>query len=616
MHINSCQIAFMCVQSTATQNDLRNSMVLNGNTHQHDLFSGSLGIPDLTSHVGRVVHDFELMSRSRGASPTGHEAHRSQRNSELLYSPIEHPYELHTISNVVQATATPPTNDDSGHSKIMSENSGIGHMGGGGVVGAGSDKRQQAYRKSDGSTINAMLQNPSQQIMKDRVHRFIDIPTPPPPPAVIAANLPPLSTIPQEIQDEFANNVASAAPQSVNNKFYFEKTSVQYNNIQQQQQQQHTLPRAQSLDNTMVDDDGNQITEQQFMPASQILRMNETVQKTRPTSGSAAAAAGATKRNVTMARGKTFDNSDNRTTAKPSTSATTLHHGKQPKDSINANDYRRKLFGSQPNFIDYKVFNASTAIPANLNSAIFQTNYANIDFRENFDHRLPSKRYSQQHTHRRAPKNDTNNNHDNYSAERIYERPPVVSSVDTAAAATSPSNAIFSVPTVDSLGNRFLNRTNQINNKSNKTKQHNANNKHASNLPSNTAAGNWLYHSNVDDQMLLRGTTVSQSFIKSMKGAERQKAFKQNSTHNSSSTSNGFKRGNASKRSYYRPQRYILNDEDDDDDYYDNDDNYEDELRARYTEYRSSATLATARPLSTNLKSSKNRFGYKQAKPV
>lgn len=588
------------MQSTDTQNDLRNSMMLNGSQHQHDLFSGSLGIPDLTTHVGRVVHDFELMSRSRGASPTGHEAHRLQHNSEMILSPNEHPYELHTISNAVQATA----NDDSSNSKIMvGETSGVGvgtglGGGGGGGGGVGSDKRQQAYRKSDGSIINVMIQNPSQQIMKDRVHRFIDIPTPPPPPAVIAANLPPLSTIPQEIHDEFANNVASAAPRNVNNKFYFEKTSVQYNT-------KHTLPRAQSLDNSVVD--GNEITEQQFMPASQILRMNENVQKTRPTSSSGA------KRNVTMARGRTFDDGGNTTAAAAgSASAATMQRGKQPKDSINANDYRRKLFGSHPNFIDYKVFNASTAIPANLNSTIFQTNYANIDFRENFDHRPQSKRFSQQHTHRRTPKNDPNNN---YSAERIYERPPIVAST---ANTTATPNAIFSMAT-DGLGNRFLNRTNQINN--NNKMKHNANNKHGSNLPPD-ASGNWLYQSNVDDQMLLRGTTVSQSFIKSMKGAERQKAFKQHSTHNSSSTSNGFKRVNATKpivkrasRSYYRPQKYILND-DDDDDYYDNDDNHKDELRTRYTEYGSSATLATAKPLSTNFKLSKNRFGYKQAKQV
>lgn len=602
----------MCVQSTATQNDLRNSMMLNGNQHQRDLFSGSLGIPDLTSHVGRVVHDFELMSRSRGASPTGHETHRSQRNSEVIHSPtIEQPYELHTISNAVQASAAAATAmGDSSHSKVMAgESGGVGAGAGtamSGETSTGSDKRQQAYRKSDGNAINVLVQNPSQQIMKDRVHRFIDIPTPPPPPAVIAANLPPLSVIPQEMHDEFANNVASSAPRNVNNKFYFEKTSVQYNPTK------HTLPRAQSLDNSVVD--GNEMSEQQqFMPASQILRMNENVQRAQPASSSAS------KRNVTMARGKTFDDGDRaaETTTTTATSAATMQRGKQPKDSINANDYRRKLFGSHPNFIDYKVFNASTAIPANLNSAIFQTNYANIDFRENFDHRLPSKRFSQQHTHRRTPKNDSNNNYS--AAERIYERPPNVSNP----AATTTPNAIFSVAT-DSLGNRFLNRTNQINNSNNKTK-HNANHKHSGNLLSTDAAANWSYQSNVDDQMLLRGTTVSQSFVKSMKGAERQKAFKQHSTHNSSSTSNGFKRSATSKpiakrasRSYYRPQKYILNgdEDDDDDDYYDNDGNYEDELRARYTEYGSSATLATARPLSTNFKLSKKRFGFKQAKPV
>lgn len=536
----------MCVQSTATQNDLRNSMMLNGSKHQHDLFSGSLGIPDVNTHVGRVVHDFEMMSRSRGASPTGQESQRSQRNSEVILSPIEHPYELHTISNAVDRTAT---NDDG-----KNKSSGSGAV----------DKRQQAYRKSDGS-MNANVQNPSQQIIKDRIHRFIDIPTPPPPPSMLAANLPPLS---QEIDDELANNPI----RNMQNKFYFEKMSVKYN-------AKHTVPRAQPVENSTVD--GNEMT-QQFIPASQIIRMNESVQKSRPSGSSVG------KRNVTMARGNTFD--DN------ASIAAAQQHGNEPKDSYNPNEYRRKLFGSQPNIIDYKVFNASTAIPANLNSTLFQTNYANIDFRENFDQPpLPrSKRFSQPHTFRRVPKNDTNNN---YNAEQIYERPPA---------------DIFSHAT-DSLGNRFLNRTNQINNNS-------ANNNRTSNF-TDANNDNWFYQSNVDDQMLLRGTTVSQSFIKTMKSAERQKAFKQQqrsqSTHYSSSTSNGFKRvepmkssNKRSTRSYYRPQKYILNDDDDDD--------YDDELRARYTEHGSSATLASTKPLSRNFKLSKNsnRFGYRQAKRV
>lgn len=528
----------MCVQSTATQNDLRNSMMLNGNKHQRDLFSGSLGIPNVTTHVGRVVHDFELMSR--GASPTGAEPHLSQRNSEIILSPVDQPYELHTISNAIDGT----TNDN------------------GNISSGGIDKRQHAYRKSDGS-INVMGQKPTQQIMKDRVHRFIDIPTPPPPPAIMATNLPMLSHLPQDIDDLLTNDLA----RNVQNKSYFEKTTLQFN--------KHTLPRAQPIDDDSVVD-SNELTDQ-FMPASQIIRMNESAKKSRPTSSGNAA------KRVGLARGKTFDD----------TNTTTMQYGNQPKDSINANVYRRKLFGSQPNIIDYKVFNASTAIPANLNSTIFQTNYANIDFRENFDQTQRSKRFSQSHTHRRHPKNDTNNN---YNAEQLYEPPPT---------------NIFSVPS-DSLGNRFLNRTNhQINN--NKTSNIIANNNRSSNLTD--ATENWMYQSSVDDQMLLRGTTVSQSFIKSMKSVERQKALR-HSTQNSGSTSNGFKRVETTKsattkrstRNYYRPQKYILNGDIDDD--------YEDELRTRYTEHGSSATLASTKPLSRNFKLSKNgnRFNYRQAK--
>lgn len=535
------------MQSTATQqNDQRNSMILNGSKHQRDLFTGSLGIPDVTTHVGRVVHDFEMMSRSRDASPTG--------------GTIEHPYELHTISNAVDNAAS--NNDDNGK------------------CNAGVDRRQHAYRKSD-SSMHVMAQNPNQQSsMKDRVHRFIDIPTPPPPP-VVADNLPlllPLSS--QEIDAELTSNDPTGQIRNMQNKSYFEKTTLRYN--------KHTLPRTQSMAIENAMDDGNEISEQ-FIPASQIIRMNETVQKTRPGSSTDG------KRNG-ISRGRTFDDSSS---TNATAAATTMQYGNKPKDSISANDYRRKLFGSQPNIIDYKVFNASTAIPANLNSAMFKTNYANIDFRENFDQPARSKRFSQLHTHRRHPKNDTNNN---YNAEQIYE--------------PAPSVDIYSVQT-DSLGNRFLNRTNQINNKSN---NNNANYSRNSNLCE--ATENFLYQNSatVDDQMLLRGTTVSQSFIKSMKSVERHKALKHFHAHNSGSTSNGFKRVEIPKsttkratRSYYRPQKYILHGDDEYDDYVD-------ELRTRYTEYgSSSATLASTKPLSKNFKLSKsgNRFGYhKHAKPV
>lgn len=83
------------MQST-TQNGLPNSAnyfyLNNGNTdlvlgtqrHQRDLFSGShLGIPDVTTHVGSVVHAFETLARSR--------ANRSFSN---LVEHGEQPYEL------------------------------------------------------------------------------------------------------------------------------------------------------------------------------------------------------------------------------------------------------------------------------------------------------------------------------------------------------------------------------------------------------------------------------------------------------------------------------------------------------------------------------------------
>lgn len=40
-------------------------MVMRQNRHQRDLFTGSLGIPDVNTHVGSVIHAFESLANQR-----------------------------------------------------------------------------------------------------------------------------------------------------------------------------------------------------------------------------------------------------------------------------------------------------------------------------------------------------------------------------------------------------------------------------------------------------------------------------------------------------------------------------------------------------------------------
>ena len=66
-------------------------LVIGQQRHQRDLFTGSLGIPDVTSHVGSVVHAFETMALAS--------------NKDKNKKPVESPYELATL-----AVASPKTN--------------------------------------------------------------------------------------------------------------------------------------------------------------------------------------------------------------------------------------------------------------------------------------------------------------------------------------------------------------------------------------------------------------------------------------------------------------------------------------------------------------------------
>uniref|UniRef100_A0A182PB98 Uncharacterized protein n=1 Tax=Anopheles epiroticus TaxID=199890 RepID=A0A182PB98_9DIPT len=78
----------MIIQSTTVTDTAQNNphgidpqdadLVLSSLRHQRDLFSGPLGIPDVTTRVGSVIHAFETMARQRQTLGTGG-SHRADK---------------------------------------------------------------------------------------------------------------------------------------------------------------------------------------------------------------------------------------------------------------------------------------------------------------------------------------------------------------------------------------------------------------------------------------------------------------------------------------------------------------------------------------------------------
>lgn len=590
----------------------RNSMLLNGNSRQQrDLFTGSLGIPDVSTHVGSVVHAFELMARNSTGSPTD----TIGRASDISLLPAESPlYEIH--GDVVHPTIGITSSETS---KLLDMVEASGNAG----------KRQSIYRKSDG-TMPSVKKSGHQTI----VRQFSEIPTPlPPTPSAVSQNLPILRPIQQAIADDFSSFEAiSPAP-----------TTTKYPN--------HTLPHTPRSNDYIYNVDGND-RNRQFIPASQILRMsaadqqhqqqrrNSKIQRSSAVSGQLAR-----KRASELTRHRTIDDSIGRFTSDNITNT--------------IGDYRRTQFGSQPNVIHdaNHLHNNHAPTQTTLARLNGNTNYANIDFREPLDPRSQPNRKSSPHMatahtarHQPAPhsarshskNDDAKNNNPSTSANHGYdghtqiqqqhERQPSQQQQPQQQQSKQLASDLFAMHS-HGLGNRLSNRTNTINNNNTNIatghgqqtnhNNHNNNNQQQQQHRHRGAAvsnSNRTYHEannadddddDTDDATFLRGTTVSQSFITNMRNS---RAIQMPSAHlgnrnshsrggggdgggNSRSTalsaSNAFKRSDTIKptttttpsskstskrfmsvsRSYYKPQKYILNDDD------------ENELRTRYTEH-------------------------------
>lgn len=99
------------MQSTTIHNNntighriINADLILSGRHHQRDLFTGSLGIPDVNTHVGSVIHAFETMARTRqhaadvAAAGGAEQPYEVSTGSVSQTSPFKHSIESKTLS--------------------------------------------------------------------------------------------------------------------------------------------------------------------------------------------------------------------------------------------------------------------------------------------------------------------------------------------------------------------------------------------------------------------------------------------------------------------------------------------------------------------------------------
>lgn len=222
-------------------------------------------------------------------------------------------------------------------------------------------------------------------------------------------------------------------------------------------------------------------------------------------------------------------------------------------DSIDtADDYRKNIFGSHPAH-ELKELRAS-ASSSSAAAAAPATTAAKPKINYDGSRKIP-RPVSQ------AIRNDTNNNaHKSHPTKR----PP------TNIYLVRSDNGNYLHPTSSGQAKQFSDNTNN-------------------NAGHHFDDNNWNLAE--DDHAFLRGSTVSQSFIKNMKNASSSSLLSRNQTQTNPNTSKKLnslaeRSTNAatpSSRNYYKPQKYILNDDS------------QDELRARYTEHTGECKISRAK---------------------
>lgn len=210
-------------------------------------------------------------------------------------------------------------------------------------------------------------------------------------------------------------------------------------------------------------------------------------------------------------------------------------------DSIDTgDDYRKNIFGSHP-AIESKELRASTATAAATFAAKPKINYDGA-------RKIP-RPLSQ------TIRNDSNNNA--HKSEET-KRPPT------------------NIYLVRSDNGNYLQAAS-----GGLTKPLSANNNNTI-ATSRFDDANW--NSTEDDHAFLRGSTVSQSFIKNMKNSASSASLSRNPAQIAGASKKSSSNTIApSSRSYYKPQKYILSDDS------------QDELRVRYTEHTGECNISRAK---------------------
>lgn len=444
------------VQST-TQNELRNSLgqrIINADLiitgrhhHQRDLFTGSLGIPDVTTHVGSVIHAFETMARNR--------THQEQQ--QQLADQQQPPYEVSTGS-VLQTTTTPFK--QSHDSKLISNHH--NHN-------SGSENRQRlvVITKAPAPPIPIQTQSSSShtQHRPARHHSrrsrdsFSHSPSPPLPP-----------------QTQSKTTMTSAM------QLHYESGG-------------HTLPH---------------------------------VRHPSHPSSSAAPTVHATATSGTQ----TLHVRHNRAVEPPYEGIDDDNSGRDEPDSnnfdsIDMDDYRKNLFGTQTK-IDARMFQAAGA--------------------------------GTMSTHLQPP-----NGHD-----KSRRRQPEIYLVKN-------DNNYMVAAGEHNTSNNYHNNNQHTQNSNSNNSQNISNNNNNNALTRNDVNSNLP----VDDRALLRGTTVSQSFIKNVRTPSRK-------ISENSSTSNGFRRGGDSRQSEPMASRNYFNTSTST---FKPTSDMTDELRMRYTEHNADTIM-------------------------
>lgn len=446
--------------------------------HQRDLFTGSLGIPDVTTHVGSVIHAFETMARNRVQQ-------EQQQQLDDQHSQQQSPYEVST--GIVLPTTAPPikqTHD----SKVISKN----HH------NSGSENRQRLV-----------------VITKD--------PAPPIPNPINTTQTPSSNNNhtqqragrhqSRRSRDSFSHSPSPPLPvPSTKSK----TTMTSLMQLSGYELGGHTLPHVRHT--------SAMVSATAVSPNAHATTTSGT-QTLRPRS----------HRNHIESHYEGIDDDDDDASG---------------RDEPDMDDYRKSLFGTQTR-IDTSMFRAASTGSMSAHQhhqmqnvtdkarrrqpEIFLVKNDNNYMVAAGEHNLPN---NQQH--------NSNNNNNNQHTQ-----------------------------------NSINNHNNQISNSNHNNKSNN------NNINSNNAWARSDFNSNLpnqDDQALLRGTTVSQSFIKNVRTPSRK-------ISENSSTSNGFRRSGGdhsrqtaalASRNYFSTTTSTFKPTSD----------MTDELRMRYTEHNADTILA------------------------